>query len=404
MTTPPTIIDVLPAAAARRGPPAPVPPIRHQTTLPKEGAYWLLATAGLWLTGWLKGINLVLVLAYLLMLLWMLNWFAARRALRGAAAARKLPNPVFAQTPVSWEVEASATGRRPVTGWEVIDEGPGHALRWFLLNVRPGKQVRLRSELTLPRRGDYECRPLRAASSFPFGLVRAEVSFRDGERLTVLPRLGVIHVGRLRRWLMQSARPDERARRARRAMAVEAEFHGLRQFRPGDSPRWIHWRTTARTGELVVREFDQGSHHDLLLLVDPAGEPDLVERAISLAATVCWAWTRESGDRIVLAIAGAEPVTVAGGAGPDAVLELLEALARVRPAGESDVKTLEPRLHDLPLPGGPALMVGAKRGRGAADEWSERLERPVAYLSAAEPPPYYQFPARGDFASPDSGR
>jgi uncharacterized protein (DUF58 family) len=320
---------------------------------------------------------------------------AARRALRGAVARRKARGPIFAETPTSWEVEASVTGRRPVTGWEVVDEGPDHAVRWFLLNAAPGQTVRLRRDVTLPKRGPYVCRPLRAVSSFPFGLVRQEVAFGGEERITVLPRLGSIHIGRLRRWLMQSARPDERARRTRRRLALEAEFHGLRQFRPGDSPRWIHWRTTARTGELVVREFDQGSHHDLLLLVEPfspaAGSND-VEAVIALAATICWAWSRESGDRVVLAVVGADPVAAVGGDGLDAVVPLLETLAGIEASATADLAGLERRLRDVPLPGGAALLVSSRPDGSTAERLSLSLDRPVAFLSATDPPPFYQPP------------
>ena len=55
----------------------------RRTALPREGQYWLLAFIGLWLVGWMKGINLILLLAYLLFFLWALNWFVARRSLRG---------------------------------------------------------------------------------------------------------------------------------------------------------------------------------------------------------------------------------------------------------------------------------------------------------------------------------
>src|SRR5690349_469719 len=147
------------AGAAPPGEPAPVPDpppageLKRRTSLPREGRYWLLASAGLWVVGWVKGINLILLLAYLLLLLWGLNWLAARRALHGVRARRVVRGPVFAGTPFLWEVEASAEGRRALTGWELVDAGPDHALSWFVLNLRPGEQVRLRREVTLPRRG-----------------------------------------------------------------------------------------------------------------------------------------------------------------------------------------------------------------------------------------------------------
>jgi uncharacterized protein (DUF58 family) len=368
---------------------------RRRTTLTREGLYWLLASAAFWLTGWLKGYNLILLLGYLLVLIWFLNWWVARRALRGVRPRRSVRPPIFAGTSVNWGVEVEVNGRQPLTGCEVLDEGPAHSVRWFLGNTAPGQAVRRRRELILPRRGLYECRPLRAVTSFPFGLVRRSAEFGTNERFVVLPPLGRVHLGRLRRWLMHSARPDERARRSRRRLALEAEFHGLRQFRPGDSPRWIHWRTTARTGELVVREFDHGTHHDLMLIIEPfaAGEASkTVDVAVSFAATVCWAWLREAGDRIVLAIAGPDPVVLSSGDHPAAALRLLEALAPVAGSPDASPKLLVRRLLERPLPFGPALLISSRPDDSLAKDLSGLLDRPVAYLNAAEPPSFYQPP------------
>ena len=242
-------------------------PVRH-IRLPIEGICWLVAIAGLWVTGWIKGINLILLLAYLLLALWILNWLAARRSLRGLAAKRISLGPIFARTPSPWHVEVTDQGRQPLSGWELIDDGSAHSARWFVVSLGPGQSVRLRDDLNFAHRGTHECKPLRAVCSYPFGLVRQEVRFDDEERVLVYPAVGNINLSRLRRWLMQASRPDERHRRNRRRITQEVEFHGLRSFRPGDSPRWIHWRTSARRGELMVREFDQGTHYDLLLILE----------------------------------------------------------------------------------------------------------------------------------------
>ena len=371
--------------------------LRRRTALTREGRYWLLAGAALWFTGWLKGINLILLLAYLLLLLWGLNWLAVRRSLRGLTIRRNVRDPIFAGSPVGWELEVAVAGSRSLTGWEVLDDGPAHSMRWPIMNAVPGTTAHLRRLATLPRRGLYECGPLRAVSSFPFGLVRQEVEFEAGRQLMVLPRLGRVHVGRLRRWLMQSARPDERARRSRKRLALEAEFHGLRQFRPGDSPRWIHWRTSARTGELVVREFDHGTHHDLVLIVDPfdaGGNSPAVEAAISLAATICWAWAAEAGDRVLLAIAGHEPVIVGGRDGPEASLELLRALAAINGTAHTDSEGLGRRLRERLLPAGPALLVSSRKDASTTEALGRALDRPVAFLDASAPPSFYQPPTR----------
>jgi uncharacterized protein (DUF58 family) len=397
----------MPAAVANAGPTtSPAAPAEwellpahegtvRRTMVPREGQIWLLAFAGLWLVGWMKGINLILLLAYLLFFLWALNWFVARRSLWGLRAGRRWGEAVFAGAATSWQAAVVNVGRRPQNGWLLLDEGPGHTVRWFIGRIGVGERARLRRDVVLPRRGRYECPPLRAVSSFPFGLVRQEVTFGDCGAVTVLPQLGTLHIGRLRRWLAQTARPDERARRTRRRLAHEVEFQGLRAFHPGDSPRWIHWRTSARRGELMVREFDQGTHHDLVLLLEPFAEAEpsaALEAAVSLAATICWAWTHGSDDRVVLAIAGEEPIVVAGFGGTGQDFLLLETLAGVKRTLRPNLAGLQRKLLDVPLPLGPALLVTSRRNSGAAEELSRRLDRPVAGMEGLAPPSFYHPP------------
>lgn len=380
------------------GPREPRPTWR--TSIPIEGRGWLVAASILWLTGWLKGINLILILAYLLVLLFVLNWIAARRRLRGVTASRRIRRPVFAASPFVWEVDVATSSRRPIAGWSLHDQGAAHSMCWFLSDPR---NQRLRREVTLPKRGLYQCEPLRAVSAYPFGLVKQTCEFGKRDQLTVLPQLGKLHLGQMRRWLVHTARPDERARRTRRRLSMESEFHGLRQFRPGDSPRWIHWRTTARTGELVVREFDQGTHHDLILIVEPfAGPKDAsaAESAISMAATICSAWSKEAGDRIVLGIASEPPIVVTGGESTASALELLEALAVAPVSLKSNLVELERRLSESPLPSGQVLWISSRGDARSADQMSERLQRPIVFIDVRDPPEFYQPP---EIPRPDPG-
>jgi uncharacterized protein (DUF58 family) len=160
-------------------------------------------------------------------------------------------------------------------------------------------------------------------------------------------------------------------------------FHGLRGYRPGDSPRSIHWRTSARRGELMVREFEDLPGDDLTLVVEavgPAG-PEL-EDVISLAATVCWEWCRQTGDRLALAVAGAEPRVVAGVTGRALGLQMLECLALEPGAAAVDREALLARLQEQLLPAGPVLVI---RGRPSplADVLRDGLNRPVVPLDAS---------------------
>jgi len=103
------------------------------------------------------------------------------------------------------------------------------------------------------------------------------------------------------------------------------EIFGVREYRPGDALRRIHWRSTARRGELIVREFEPPGVQNLGIFLDP--QPPSVEAAdqvARLAASEAWDCLR-AGGRATLWAPGCEPTR------PDEarnLLALLEWLAR----------------------------------------------------------------------------
>ena len=70
------------------------------------------------------------------------------------------------------------------------------------------------------------------------------------------------------------------------------EFYGVKEFRSGENPRWIHWRRSARTGSLVTKEMTRVAPPRLLILVDTflaqrtSDEHAVVERTIALAGSL----------------------------------------------------------------------------------------------------------------------
>jgi uncharacterized protein (DUF58 family) len=213
--------------------------------------------------------------------------------------------------------------------------------------------------------------------------------------------------------------------RARRHPAAQADLHGLRAFRSGDSPRWVHWPTTARRGELMVREFEEMPTDSLVLVLDPTqpeqwlvggrqsevggqmsaakngprarkgrpsdandGRPvtaDLrLEDAVSLAATIVWEWCRQAGDQLVLAVAGPAPVVLAGTTSAALARQMLECLAGVAGCPPSGAAALRQRLAGVRLPAAPVLVVSA-RPTDLGDQLIEDLRRPVACIDVSSP-------------------
>lgn len=305
--------------------------------LTREGWIWCLGSVALFLTGYLKSINLITLLACFMLAMTGVDFWLARRQIRGLRGKRTVIEPVFADRPCVLLVELENPARGACVGIHVEDSEESKA-HWFVGHLPPRKSVQLSAEATLPSRGRHVWGALRVWSGHPLGFVRRQRTLLKGPEVIVLPRPGVLHRGRLRQFLSQASPSTGETRgHPRRHPAAQSEFHGLREFRGGDSPRFIHWRTSARRGELMVREFEDTPNDDLLLIVEPwvpvlreAGTQPMVENletAMRVAATICWEWCRQKGDQFTLAITRDQPTVLAGTTGANHALRMLEALA-----------------------------------------------------------------------------
>jgi uncharacterized protein (DUF58 family) len=137
--------------------------------------------------------------------------------------------------------------------------------------------------------------------------------------------------GRWQRQLL--SRPGGSTTTARRSGASDGDFFGLREWQPGDSPKRIHWRTTARINKLAVRQFEQQRRFDTCILVDAYSgtgrDSDLAESAISLAATLLIHVVGSPSNQVVLAVAGKVSQAVMGGGSDSGKRRMLELLAEV---------------------------------------------------------------------------
>jgi len=366
----------------------------------RPGCCWLILTLLLLGIGWLKALNLILLLGYLLLGVWITNALLAGRGLRTIRAERRLPGAVFAGTPFVQHIQVETRGAAAVLGVRIEDRGPDHDRQWFVPRLQPGAPVAWDETLEIAQRCLYACPPLRAVSGYPFGLVQRSVPVSPGQDVVVLPQLGRLDAERLRRFLAQATAIEGTVyRQARAQLQTPTELHGLRPYRPGESPRWIHWRTTARRGALMVREFSEATGDDLILIVDPwlpAGPLELppsaprprpeeaaLEAALSLAATICWEWCRQPEQHFTLAVAGRAPLVVSGSTGRAQALYLLERLAAVGGCAASCPERLIAALDRARLPAAPVLVVGSRPSELTA-ALSGFFQRPVAAVAAAD--------------------
>lgn len=225
----------------------------------------------------------------------------------------------------------------------------GDGARFLINRIPAGGQGSVSYSIRPVQRGRYVVGPLSVRLADPFGLCQIVRTFATTDGLSVLPATVVLPPGRLGgQW---SAGGETR----QRGITTSGEQDvTTRPYLAGDDRRLVHWRTTARTGELTVRREEQPWQSRATLLIDTRagahspGEPSAsFEFAVSLAASITATLIRAGyGLRLVDDIARilAESTSTPGEAG-FAVMETLADLEL------NDSTTLLPIASRL---GGPA--------------------------------------------------
>jgi uncharacterized protein (DUF58 family) len=226
-----------------------------------------------------------------------------------------LPAPIFEGDGLEIELGLDTTGA-PRGPARVTGEVGGELLS-AAAGVVPRSGWRHPVELQGMHRGPVGAHAWMVESSDPVGMFRSRRTSADSEVALVLPRFTSL----ARR---PQARELEASVAAPRA-GSGTELFGVREYRPGDSLRRIHWRSSARHGELVVREYEPPGVQTLGIFCDP--EPHgaaVADQVARLAASEAWDCLR-SGGRVMLWGPGLAP-SASGDA--RSLWALLEWLAR----------------------------------------------------------------------------
>lgn len=328
-----------------------MPEPRRKTRITYEGLSFLLILAFIVLGSILRQINLLVLLSGLMIAPFFFNWRISRKMLQGVAFTRHLPPWTHAGTrfSVDWQVH---NRRERVPAWEIrIDDmvrstnpnEPDSVHGGVVIHqVNPTQKVDGQYTCVFSKRGVYEFGPAVAHSAFPVGLVRTSIQLPEIQRFIVAPELV-----RLRHdWLAairSSARMQQDSSDRRHGRSQEG-FYALRSWQAGDSRRLVHWRSSAKRGELLVR---QGVDPDALQTTivfdfgtDPsrAADPDTTELLASIAATiVCRQANSRGAAQPVVAIRGDRSSGSPVPSGPRSLPGLLECLATIQSTSKTGV-------------------------------------------------------------------
>jgi uncharacterized protein (DUF58 family) len=207
------------------------------------------------------------------------------------------PAPVFEGDGLELEVAFHTRGAARGPAWATGQVGGRDIAAGTGLVPREGwGRIKALRDL---RRGPIGATGWTIGTSDPLGFFRSTRSAPDAEVALILP-LFMSLAGR------RQSRELEASVAAPRA-GFGSELLGVREYRPGDSLRRIHWRSSARHGELVVREYEPPGLQTLGIYLDPSpASTEVADQIARIAASEAWDCLREGG-RVVLCAPGLEP-------------------------------------------------------------------------------------------------
>lgn len=314
--------------------------------------------------------------AFPLLFFILLIGFVCMGSFRARLSARRvLPRFATAGTPMTYTVTVSNLSRRvqkgvtlleqladPLPGfreWHAAQAYKDRTMRSFRFEQRqrmspfnharvketpvpampPGEDAQVKLEYTPTRRGVLRFKRLLLARTDPLGLFRSFVKVPLPQNLLVLPkRYRVPPIA-----LPGALKYQQGGVAMASSVGQSDEFAALRDYRHGDPLRHIHWRSWARVGRPVVKEFEDEYFVRHALVLDTFGDTDhdeIFEEAVSVAASfACSIQTQES--LLDLLFVGAESYCFTSGRGLAHGDQMLEILASVRACRERPFSALE---------------------------------------------------------------
>ncbi len=247
------------------------------------------------------GFDLSMRLAYLLFILIAVSWVWSRvGAVNMRASVNRPTGPFSVGDTLTERIVIQNSNGAPKAWVEVEDKTtlPNVEFREvtsFGLMVT-FKRVDMEAQLT--QRGEYDLGPLVIRASDPFNLFPRDIEFEGVDKVLVYPRVLPIPNIAISRVLLA----DGNSRR-QRMNVLSTDVASVREYADGDPIGRIHWLTTARTGDLMVKQFDQGSAGEMWVIFDQhvdaqagEGEDSTDEYGATIAASIIDKYTRAFTD------------------------------------------------------------------------------------------------------------
>lgn len=224
---------------------------------------------------------LYLLLGSMLGFITVSSWLS-EQAIRALRVERRGPRSVTVghDLRLTYEVE-NLKPRLPSLAVEISESGLPESA--FLAHVAAGGRAHARSVNSFVRRGIYPLGTVTLSTGFPFGFFRKERDLELPGEVVVWPRTD----RPVREPTPGAGRVPRVGSSSRGASGSRGEYRSLRRYQVGDDARDIHWKSSARLREPVLREYERDGAETRWICLDVRGEPgEAAEVAIEVAASL----------------------------------------------------------------------------------------------------------------------
>ena len=230
---------------------------------------------------------------------------------------------------------------------QIASEVAGRYVLYNSYSMQGRERTRRQIQLVFPRRGYYKCGPVTYESGDIFTLFTVERVHNAIDTLVVYPQIWPLpELG------LPAKEPFGDLKVTRSLFTDPIKTQGIRDYRPQDRFRDVHWKATARRGELQTKIYDPSVGMTLAVFLNVATyarhwmgfDPELLERAVSVAASIANYGFQQGWGVGVYANGSVpnsdQPIRVQPGRSPDQLGHVLEALAAVTEFATSAIEIM----------------------------------------------------------------
>jgi uncharacterized protein (DUF58 family) len=301
----------------------------------------LIVFAGVTLYAAVQRLIPLLALSLFILVLGLISWLWSRWSLRSTEFRLSLPQTrAFPGESIEVSLELNNRKWLPLP-WVTVElelpyrlirgrgaPSPFTRERWAWASaVGGGQGLKWKQTLNCQQRGDYLLGPVRLRSGDLFGLYPVEKMEALADRILVYPRVVPVDLSKLRLTGLAGERAVPRT-----LYDDTSRTMGARDYQSGDSFKRIHWKASARRGELQARVYESTTSLSAFLVLDTTSfsgnSDDDFELAVTAIASLASAISA-TGAAVGMAVLAETAVVLQASSGRDRFLDILEVLARV---------------------------------------------------------------------------